>query len=79
MKETLKNLKPNVFSKIISKLEGVESNPYKEGKLLSNLPERWKNLRSARVGKYRILYTLEGNDVVIHAIKHRSIVYNILK
>ena len=75
----LKKLKRDILNKIKKKVAGLAENPEKEGKLLSHLPERWKNMRSARVGKYRILYTIEGDDIVIHAIKHRSFVYDILR
>lgn len=74
----INKLNSEVKNRIRDKLEKIYLNPLKEGKLLSNLPERWKKLRSARVGNYRILYKIEKNDIVIHAVKHRSVSYDFI-
>ncbi len=36
---------------------------------------RMKGLWSARVGNYRVLYTIEASQIIIRAIRHRAIAY----
>jgi mRNA-degrading endonuclease RelE of RelBE toxin-antitoxin system len=36
---------------------------------------RLEGLWSARVGSYRILYTIESGGVVVRAIRHRAVAY----
>ncbi|MGC9200932.1 MAG: type II toxin-antitoxin system RelE family toxin, partial [Candidatus Aenigmatarchaeota archaeon] len=35
----------------------------------------FKGLRTERVGKFRIIYEIEGNIVVFHTFEHRKKVY----
>jgi len=57
-------------------LDRVSSEPRIAGQpLLGRLRGRW----SARVGNYRIIYTIEGRQdrerVIIRAIRHRAVAY----
>lgn len=36
---------------------------------------RLEGLWSARVGNYRVLYTIESGTVVVRAIRHRAVAY----
>jgi mRNA-degrading endonuclease RelE of RelBE toxin-antitoxin system len=36
---------------------------------------RLRGLWSARVGSYRVLYTIEQNRVIVRAVKHRAVAY----
>jgi len=75
----IKKLDKDILVRVEAKLKKIANNPMIEGKLLSNVPKRWKNLCSARVGKYSILYNIIDNNILVHAVKHRSIVYDFLK
>jgi mRNA interferase RelE/StbE len=72
--------------KILKKLEKMEK-PVKERifivltDIMKN-PEKYKplryelkGLRSARVGKWRIIYRIDGDKVIILSIAHRKKVY----
>lgn len=37
---------------------------------------RLRGLWSARVGSYRVLYTIEDQGVIIRAIRHRAVAYD---
>ncbi len=50
----------------------IASDPEKVGKrLVGRLHGMW----SARVGNYRVLYTIERGGVIVGAIRHRAVVY----
>lgn len=56
-------------------LTAIEIDPEAAGKPLLG---RLKGLWSARVGNYRILYTIEGGRsrrVIVRAIRHRAVAY----
>jgi len=36
---------------------------------------RLRGLWSARVGNYRVLYTVEPSEIVVRAIRHRAVAY----
>jgi len=38
-----------------------------------------KGYRKLRVGDYRVVFRIQGNTVKVFAIKHRSVVYEVLK
>jgi mRNA interferase RelE/StbE len=70
------NLPPNLQEAVANALTEIEADPYSVGKeLLGRLKGMW----SARIGNYRILYTIEGSrrspGVVVRAIKHRAVAY----
>lgn len=69
-------LPPNLQDPVANVLTEIEADPHTAGKqLLGRLEGVW----SARVGNYRILYTIEGKGrsprVIIRAIRHRAVVY----
>lgn len=61
---------------VLNALTQPEADPDEVGKPLLG---RLKGLWSARVGSYRILYTIEGSSrsprVIVRAMKHRSTAY----
>ncbi len=61
---------------VLETLTSLELRPDELGKELRG---RLSGLWSCRVGSYRILYTIEGNDpstrVVVRAIRHRAVAY----
>jgi mRNA interferase RelE/StbE len=61
---------------VLNALTDLEADPHAAGKqLLGRLEGIW----SARVGNYRILYTIEGSSrarrVIVRAIRHRAVAY----
>lgn len=56
--------------------EKIVINPLVFGKPLRN---SLKNVRSTRVGEYRIIFMIQGKKVKILAMAHRSIVYSVAK
>jgi len=36
---------------------------------------RLEGLRSARVGSYRVLYTIEPSGIIVRSIRHRGVAY----
>lgn len=61
---------------VLNALTDLEIDPRETGKPLLG---RLKGLWSARVGAYRIVYSIEGSGrspkVIVRAIRHRSIAY----
>ena len=57
--------------RVSDKINDILENPEKYKPLRYEL----KGLRSARVGKWRIIYRIEGNEVIILSIGHRKNVY----
>jgi len=53
-------------------LERIAIDPQSEGK---ELVGRLRGLWSARVGNYRVLYTIEQRVVIVRAIRHRAVAY----
>lgn len=66
----------NLQEPVLNALTDLESDPEATGKPLLG---RLKGLWSARVGSYRIIYSIEGSrhspTVIVRAIKHRSQAY----
>ncbi|MBF0424073.1 MAG: type II toxin-antitoxin system RelE/ParE family toxin [Magnetococcales bacterium] len=70
----LRNLDPTIRKRIIKKAISLESNPRPQGaKKLSGMADTWR----IREGDYRILYTIEDNQLIVLVIKigHRREVY----
>ncbi len=57
--------------RILDAIKEILENPEKFKPLRYEL----KGLRSARVGKWRIIYRIEGEEVIILSIGHRKNVY----
>ena len=66
----------NLQDPVDNALTQLEIDPYAAGKELLG---RLRGTCSARVGNYRILYTIEGGRrsprVIVRAIRHRAVVY----
>lgn len=56
----------------IATLTLIGADPEGTGK---ELVGRLEGLWSARVGNYRVLYTVEGQGVIVRAIRHRAVAY----
>lgn len=69
-------LRQNLQKPILNALTDLEIDPKAAGKPLLG---RLKGLWSARVGSYRIIYSIEGTrrspTVIVRAIKHRAQAY----
>jgi mRNA-degrading endonuclease RelE of RelBE toxin-antitoxin system len=71
-KEDLHTLPEAVRGAVLETLTVLEREPESLGKrLVGRLEGFW----SARVGSYRILYTIESGSVVVRAIRHRAVAY----
>ncbi len=57
--------------RIVESINEILKNPKKFKPLRYEL----KGLRSARIGKWRIIYRVEGEEVIILSIGHRKNVY----
>ena len=71
-KHQLNELPGAVCGAVVESLVLIELEPEAMGKQLVG---RMKGLWSARVGHYRVLYTIERSGVIVRAIKHRGVVY----
>lgn len=69
-------LPQNLQEPVLNALTDLERDPEVAGKPLLG---RLKGLWSARIGSYRIIYSIEGSrrspNVIVRAIKHRSHAY----
>jgi mRNA interferase RelE/StbE len=71
-KDDLHALPEAVREAVLETLTMLSHEPEDVGKrLLGRLEGLW----SARVGSYRILYTIESGGVVVRAISHRAVAY----
>jgi len=57
---------------VLETLALIQLEPDAMGKRLVG---RLEGLWSARVGSYRVLYTLEPNGVIVRSIRHRGVAY----
>ena len=71
-KHDLSTLPDPVREAVLKSLVLLELEPEETGKRLVG---RLQGLWSARVGNYRVLYTIERNEVVIRSIRHRAVAY----
>lgn len=71
-KDDLQELPATLRAAVLETLTLLEAEPETVGKrLLGRLEGSW----SARVGSYRVLYTIEPSGVVVRAIRHRAVAY----
>lgn len=71
-RDDLHALPDAVREAVVETLAMVSLDPESIGKrLLGRLEGVW----SARVGSYRILYTIESSGVIVRAIRHRAVAY----
>ena len=68
----LKALDKSVLVPILKKIRHLKDNPQLQGEPLSNV---LKNKRRLHVGKYRVVYLIEGENVIIARVGHRKDVY----
>ncbi|HET8893328.1 MAG TPA: type II toxin-antitoxin system RelE/ParE family toxin [Gaiellaceae bacterium] len=71
-KEQLQALPNGVREAVLDTLALIQLEPEAMGKKLVG---RMKGLWAARVGSYRVLYTVEPAGVIVRSIRHRSVVY----
>jgi mRNA-degrading endonuclease RelE of RelBE toxin-antitoxin system len=57
---------------VVETLTLIAVEPEDAGKRLVG---RLEGLWSARVGNYRVLYTIESSGVIVRAIRHRAVAY----
>ena len=69
--ETLSKLDRNLREQVLKKIDKVLKQPHL-GKPLS---KGMSGLRSERVGKYRLIYSMHPDFLVFHAFEHRKKVY----
>ena len=71
-REDLKALPQPVREAVLETVTAIGLEPEQAGKQLVG---RLRGLWSARVGSYRVLYTIEDGSVIVRAIRHRAIAY----
>ncbi|MFC7550748.1 type II toxin-antitoxin system RelE/ParE family toxin [Plantactinospora sp. GCM10030261] len=62
----------NVFLTVLSAILGLVSDPEPQ----SSTEMRDGSGRRLRVGDYRVLYRIDGDELTIHAVGHRKDVYS---
>jgi len=67
----IKKYNKDLQVQIIKKLKQLEKNP-ELGKPLTNA---LKNNRSLHIGKFRVIYSIKGNEIIIAKVDHRKDVY----
>lgn len=68
----LEALPETVREAVLETLTLIGAEPERAGKRLVG---RLEGLWSARVGNYRVLYTVQGGRVIVRAIRHRAVAY----
>jgi mRNA interferase RelE/StbE len=71
-RDDLQALPETVRQAVLETLVAVAADPETAGKALVG---RLEGLWSARVGNYRVLYTIQAGTVVVRAIRHRAVAY----
>ncbi len=69
--EDLRALPQPLRQAVLETLTMLEVEP-EAGKILVG---RLEGIWSARVGNYRVLYTVESSGVIVRAIRHRAVAY----
>ena len=68
----LKILSPDVKERILAKIAAMQDNLQGDIKKLTNFTPEYR----LRVGKYRVLFKIDGEILRIHRVKHRRDAYN---
>jgi mRNA-degrading endonuclease RelE of RelBE toxin-antitoxin system len=71
-KEDLQTLPEPIRGAVLETLALIGLEPESAGKRLIG---RFEGLWSARIGNYRVLYTIEPTGVIVRAIRHRAVAY----
>jgi len=67
----IKDLDEEVQVRILREVNILKTDPY-AGKPLRG---EWKAVRSLRIGDYRILYQIKGNEIFLLVVGHRRRIY----
>lgn len=67
----IKALDKEVQIRILREINVLKTNPY-VGKTLRG---EWKDIFSLRVGDYRVLYKIKGNELLLLVVGHRRHIY----
>ncbi|MEW6607427.1 MAG: type II toxin-antitoxin system RelE/ParE family toxin [bacterium] len=59
------------LKRILGKIEEMENDLYGDIKHLTNYTPEYR----LRVGDYRVLFEIEGDEIVIYRIRHRKEIY----
>jgi len=71
-KQQLETLPPTLREAVLETLLLIGRDPEGAGKALVG---RLEGLWAARVGSYRVLYTIERSGVIVRSIRHRGVAY----
>ena len=71
-KDDLEALPESVRQAVLETLALIGLEPERMGKALVG---RLEGLWSARVGNYRVLYTIEPSRVIVRGVRHRAVAY----
>lgn len=71
-RQDLEELPGPVREAVLETLTAIGIDPEAVGKRLVG---RLRGLWSARVGNYRVLYTVEDRRVIVRSIRHRAVAY----
>ena len=71
-RDDLNALPEAVRDAVLETLTSIGAEPQRAGKRLVG---RLEGLWSARVGNYRVLYTVEAGAAIVRAIRHRTVAY----
>lgn len=72
VEKDIKNISKEELPKILDKIESELSvNPFAYPKLKGE----FKSLRKFRIGKFRIIYTFSGKEIIVVKIGHRKDIY----
>jgi mRNA interferase RelE/StbE len=71
-KHDLSDLPPTIREAVLETVDLIAREPGAAGKQLVG---RLSGLWSARVGNYRVLYTIEPSQPIVRAIRHRAVAY----
>jgi len=67
----LKELDRQVQVRMLKEIKILEENPFAGKRLRGHLSE----LLSLRIGDYRILYQILGNQIIVRTVGHRKTIY----
>lgn len=71
-KRQLEALPNKIREAVLETLVSIKREPEVMGKRLVG---RLDGLRAARIGSYRVLYTIESTGVIVRSIRHRGVAY----
>ncbi|MBF0337265.1 MAG: type II toxin-antitoxin system mRNA interferase toxin, RelE/StbE family [Nitrospirae bacterium] len=69
----LNKLAPIVMRQIVTHVDLIRNNPF--NMKVKPLHGKWRGHFRYRVGKWRVIFALVGNEIVIKSIGHRQDIY----